>query len=271
MSERVGTRGSSLVYKEINASKAQFGASAATTPGCNFGAILFMKEQRGFKGVWIDRDIWLRKDITPTDKCVLAEIDSLDNENGCYASNAFLAENLSVSISTIQRSVKTLEDLGLIIIEYPNNLTRIIRLKRYSQNDRGMVKMTRGYGQNDHLLEYKVSNIHIASDGFDNYPKEKHIDCTFLPAPKIKAVIERFKRQKSITVDFSFVEGMFTAFKQQYFNGEKFYNSANEIYSHFSNWVINQKIGLLKDKIAPSQPTNPHIKPLSEVIKKYEQ
>lgn len=230
-----------------------------------------MKDQRGFKGVWIDRDIWLRKDITPTDKCILAEIDSLDNENGCYASNVYLADNLAVSVSTIQRSIKTLEELGLIIIEYPNNLTRIIRLRGYGQNDHGMVKMTRGYSQNDHLLEYKVSNIHIPSAGFDNYPKEKDIDKTTLPAPKVKAVIERFKRQKSITVDFSFVEGMFTAFKQQYFNGEKFYHSANEIYSHFSNWVVNQRLTLLKDRFTlPSEPTNPHIKPLSEVIKKYE-
>ena len=47
---------------------------------------------RDFKGVWIDKSIWLDKNLSATEKVILAEIDSLNNENGCYASNNYFAE-----------------------------------------------------------------------------------------------------------------------------------------------------------------------------------
>ena len=70
---------------------------------------------RGFKGVWIPRDIWLRDDLSCVDKCLLAEIDSLSGyEQGCFASNTHFATFLHVSVPTVSRSVKKLEDLQLI-------------------------------------------------------------------------------------------------------------------------------------------------------------
>ena len=44
-------------------------------------------KNRDFKGIWIPKDIYLSKELNWTDKLLLIEIDSLDNENHCMASN----------------------------------------------------------------------------------------------------------------------------------------------------------------------------------------
>ena len=47
---------------------------------------------RDFKGIWIPKEIWLDERLNALDKIILAEINSLDGEDGCYASNQYLAE-----------------------------------------------------------------------------------------------------------------------------------------------------------------------------------
>ena len=48
--------------------------------------------QRDFKGIWIPKELWILKDLSLLEKVMLIEIDSLDNENGCYASNDYFAD-----------------------------------------------------------------------------------------------------------------------------------------------------------------------------------
>lgn len=73
------------------------------------------KYPREFKGVWIPKEIWLREDLSAVDKVLLSEIWSLDGDDGCYASNEYLAEFCKVSAATLKRSLLTLEGLGLIM------------------------------------------------------------------------------------------------------------------------------------------------------------
>ena len=40
-----------------------------------------MENNREFRGVWLPKEIWLAEDLGAIDKIILAEIDSLDNEN----------------------------------------------------------------------------------------------------------------------------------------------------------------------------------------------
>ena len=47
--------------------------------------------ERDFKGVWIPKHIWLTDDLGWTEKMLLVEIDSLDREHGCFASNEHIA------------------------------------------------------------------------------------------------------------------------------------------------------------------------------------
>ena len=73
-----------------------------------------MELSRDFKGIWIPRDIWLSDKLSPRDKVLLAEVHSLDNNEGCIASNKYLANFFDTSQGTISRSLSNLKRLGYI-------------------------------------------------------------------------------------------------------------------------------------------------------------
>ena len=125
-------------------------------------------EKRDFKGVWIPKEIWLNKDLTPLEKIYLVEIDSLDDgEFGCYASNKHFENMFGQAGPNISRTIKKLEEKGWIKISYEFKgkevEKRIIKVQRppypdryYKndnrcyQNDNGVLsKSSEGYYQND--------------------------------------------------------------------------------------------------------------------------
>lgn len=69
---------------------------------------------RDFKGVWIPREIWLDTNLTWMQRLLLVEIDSLDNADHCFASNAHFAEHLQLSKSRISDLISSLERAGYI-------------------------------------------------------------------------------------------------------------------------------------------------------------
>ena len=69
---------------------------------------------RDFKGVWIPKEIWLNSELTLLEKAIFTEIDSLDNENHCIASNDYFAEFCDCSASKVSKAIKKLKDLGMI-------------------------------------------------------------------------------------------------------------------------------------------------------------
>jgi len=73
-----------------------------------------MKE-RSFKGIWIPKEVWLSKDLTLQEKVFLVEISSLDNDNGCYASNGYFADFFGISKTRVSLVIKSLIDKGYII------------------------------------------------------------------------------------------------------------------------------------------------------------
>lgn len=75
------------------------------------------ENKRDFKGIWIPKEIWLNKDLTVMEKLFLVEIDSLDNENGCFASNAYFSEFFGVSKGRCTQILKDLETKNYITIE----------------------------------------------------------------------------------------------------------------------------------------------------------
>ena len=74
--------------------------------------------ERAFKGVWIPKEIWLSKNLTLTEKVFLTEIESLDNSNGCFASNEHFATFFNLSKNRCSEIIKSLEKKGYIDIEY---------------------------------------------------------------------------------------------------------------------------------------------------------
>ena len=74
--------------------------------------------QRDFKGIWIPKEIWISTDLTVMEKLILVEIDSLDNEDGCFASNEHFSKFFSLSKNRCSEIIKSLEEKGYIEIKY---------------------------------------------------------------------------------------------------------------------------------------------------------
>ena len=98
-----------------------------------------MNENRDFKGIWIPKEIWLDTRLTALDKIILAEIDSLDNEDGCWASNDYIAEFCQCSRAKVTASVSKLISLGFITVASFDGRKRVLR-SRLLKNSRQTTK-----------------------------------------------------------------------------------------------------------------------------------
>lgn len=82
---------------------------------------------RDFKGIWIDKSIWLNKDLTLHEKMFLVEIDSLDNEDGCYATNAHFSEFFGVTKGRCTQIIKSLEAKNLVNITLKRSGKQVVK------------------------------------------------------------------------------------------------------------------------------------------------
>tara|TARA_R100001480_G_scaffold1874_1_gene5953 strand:+ start:1290 stop:1949 length:660 start_codon:yes stop_codon:yes gene_type:complete len=69
---------------------------------------------RDFKGIWIPKEIWLNEKLTIQEKIFLVEIDSLDNESGCFAGNAYFSEFFGISKTRVSLVIKSLIEKGFV-------------------------------------------------------------------------------------------------------------------------------------------------------------
>ena len=72
------------------------------------------QKDRNFLGVWIPKDVYLNKSLSWLEKILLVEIESLDNEHGCFASNDYFADFLDVTKTTISSAISKLKKLGFV-------------------------------------------------------------------------------------------------------------------------------------------------------------
>lgn len=72
---------------------------------------------RSFKGVWLPKEIYLHEGLSWTQKILLVEIDSLDGNEHCFASNAYFANFLKCDAMYISQCISKLTELGLITSE----------------------------------------------------------------------------------------------------------------------------------------------------------
>lgn len=85
---------------------------------------------RQFRGVWIPKEVWLDDKLTYFEKAVYAEIDSLDGEDGCFASNKYLAGFLHCTERHVIRAIAHLKELGYIDTEVFDGRKRVIKICR---------------------------------------------------------------------------------------------------------------------------------------------
>lgn len=79
---------------------------------------IIRENRRAFKGVWIPAEFWLDQNLSIIEVIVLTEIDSLDNENGCVASNKHFAEFTGLSKNRVSEIVNGLKTKGYVNIQY---------------------------------------------------------------------------------------------------------------------------------------------------------
>ena len=96
---------------------------------------------RDFKGIWIPKEIWLNKDLKLIEKIFLVEIDSLDNEVGCFASNKYFAEFFNISKGRCSQIINKLQEKGLILIVFEREGKLIV-----------LIRTLRGYVLKNHQL-----------------------------------------------------------------------------------------------------------------------
>ena len=65
-------------------------------------------QDRNFKGIWIPKEIWLSEALTLQEKVFLVEIDSLDNEEGCFACNQYFSDFFGVSKVRVSEVINSL-------------------------------------------------------------------------------------------------------------------------------------------------------------------
>ena len=119
---------------------------------------------RDFKGVWIPKKIWLDENLTWMEKLFLVEIDSLDENGECYASNKYFGEFFKLSNSRVSEIINSLIRKEYItstmIREGRRVVKRILRPstpkiteKRYSE------KETKVFGKGDEPYSEKAKGI----------------------------------------------------------------------------------------------------------------
>jgi hypothetical protein len=72
------------------------------------------KTNRSFKGIWIPAKLWLEEDLSKQEVLFLSEIDSLDNDDGCYASNDYFAKFFRLSTARVKKIIQILVKKGYI-------------------------------------------------------------------------------------------------------------------------------------------------------------
>ena len=132
-----------------------------------------MKQERDFKGVWIPKEIWINKDLTIMQKLFLVEINSLDNDSGCFAGNAHFVDMFELSKQRCSQIINSLAEKEYINIKLIYNgkqiQKRIIRVSskfdRVSSTLEGVssfqgegVKKMRGGCQEKLIVNNTISN-----------------------------------------------------------------------------------------------------------------
>lgn len=136
---------------------------------------------RDFKGIWIPKQIYLNRELSWADKILLVEIDSLDNEKGCFASNAYFAEFLNVSETAISKSISKLKKHGFVYQDSFDGRKRVLKtcfkaeLNKSSRQDETKVQGT---------LEEKFNHSNTVNKPISNsFKKKESIDSKKIKTP----------------------------------------------------------------------------------------
>lgn len=214
-----------------------------------------IKENRGFKGIWIPANIWLNSNFTIQEIVFLAEIDSLDTtETGCYASNKYFSEFFALSKNRCSEIIKSLEEKKAIRVFYEYNKEnpkqidkRIIRVVGKSNTpirkiDRPIRNLDTPYSENRE--DNNTSNNDTSNNTKDNKPSIKELTERFNSLwkeyPNKKGKEKAFKSyQKAIkdsVADETIKQGI-----ENYIQEIQFKRTDKQYIAHGSTWFGNRR------------------------------
>jgi len=158
---------------------------------------------RDFKGIWIPKELWLDDKMTLLEKIFIVEIDSLDNKDGCFASNSYFAKFFKISNSRVSQVINSLIKKGYLKAEYERKGKQIIRrvlniLNTYLENDKTPIKNTKyPYLENAKDNNTNINNTHNNNTEeidkiYNSYPNKCFI--TRRPTGKSKKCKDKIKK-----------------------------------------------------------------------------
>lgn len=100
------------------------------------------EDKRRFKGIWCDAHLWFYTGLNVMEKMFYLEIDSLDNENGCFATNEHFSKFSGLSKNRCSEIIKSLEQEGAITIEY---VYKVKKGKQTRQIDKRIIHVNRDW------------------------------------------------------------------------------------------------------------------------------
>jgi hypothetical protein len=120
-----------------------------------------------FTGVWIPAGVFQTQTISLTAKVVYGVVDALDNEEGCFASNAYLSRHLGLSVRQLQTILSELEDARLIrrVAHEGHRVIRTVE-KVALQDALASTQVTRSEGDAEnriHIVKKIIKGIKIQS------------------------------------------------------------------------------------------------------------
>lgn len=120
------------------------------------------ENMREFKGVWIPKQIWLDERLNMLEKGILTEIDSLDNEeNGCFASNEYIAKFCQCSETKVSTAIKKLIELDYLYVKSFDGRIRILksRLSNFERQTINNLKSEFKNFKDNNIINNKTNNI----------------------------------------------------------------------------------------------------------------
>ena len=115
-----------LIIPSLKATSCTGGVCGAAGGGVRINAM--GGHNRDFKGIWIPKEIWLSPALSLMERVLFVEIQSLDNERGCFASNQYFADFFGVSDRQIRTYIASLKVKGFVTVSIQNRNERIIRI-----------------------------------------------------------------------------------------------------------------------------------------------
>lgn len=143
-----------------------------------------------FTGVWIPAGVFQTSMVSLAAKVVYGVVDALDNEDGCFASNAYLSRHLGLKERQIRNLLKELDDARLIV-RVEQDGRRIIRTVEKLAVEHALVKgqVTRTDGEAKNCLGGRQNIATGGGKKLPPYNKEDNKEDITTPTPSFEDMI----------------------------------------------------------------------------------